>query len=259
MTEEQFGSDRGKWEAQSLRVTTFMRPDSDFSGMRSWWKQIVGSEPDEEVLRPNTGYLQQVGFLEENSLSLVIQRPVRVDWHLVAIQPSDGIPQQLSSISSFPQVLQPFVAIAEKWFEVCPLAARLAFGANLFERVGDLKTGYMKMSGYLPAVIIDPVGSSDFFYQINRPRQLSVDIPNQRVNRLTKWSVMRIKAGLFTVGPESASFSSEPQGDLFSCRLSLDISTTGESSGELPKSKLRDVLEELITLGRELAEGGEKP
>ena len=259
MTEER---GRSKWEAQTLRVTTFMRPDADFSGMRSWWKEVVGSEPDEEVSRPNTGHLAQAGHLEENRLAMVTQSPVRVDWHLAPSQPQDEIPQQLASIGPFPMILQSFVPIAQKWLEVCPLVARLAFGAALVERVDDLKTGYVKMSGNLPAVKIDPEGSSDFFYQINRPRQLSVDIPERHVNRLTKWSVIRSKAALltFTVGPESASVTSEPEkDDLFACRLVLDISTTGASSGELPKSKLRDVLDELITLGRELADEGEKP
>lgn len=248
----------GNWEAESFRVTTFFPQEADVSGMESWWKTVVGNEHEEAISRPGLGQLQHTGTLEGKRLVLGVQ-PGRVDWSLLdAFQPPDEIPERLLSVGPFPDVLESFGKVAHKWLDVCPSVARLAFGAVLIQSVDDLISGYRLVSRYLPSVKIDPEGSSDFFYQINRPRNYTSNIPDLRINRLTKWSVMRSGMIQVIVGAQGASsIGSGPQ--RLAVRLELDINTSADYSSELPGDKLHDIFVELINAGKEIAELGDIP
>ena len=66
--------------------------------------------------------------------------------------------------------------------------------------------GYRELGRFLPAVRLDE-DSSDFSYQINRPRRSTV-IPELSVNRLSKWSVGKFQA---FVASETGIAVSEPR------------------------------------------------
>ena len=77
-----------------------------------------------------------------------------------------------------------FAKVMNVWLKDCPPIIRLAYGAVLLEPVSDRRAGYKRSyrGNILRPIQIDD-SSSDFFYQINRPRTLQDS--NESVNRLS--------------------------------------------------------------------------
>jgi hypothetical protein len=161
------------------------------------------------------------------------------------------------TIGSFQDCLDSFLELMTRWFKISPSLRRLAFGVILALPVDDRKSGYELIANYLPNVKLDPVGSSDFLYQINRLRNSEL-VSDLEINRLSKWSV--VKQGLARVDllPE-ARVSLFPSSDTFSCRLELDINTSADYKSDLPADKLTSVFLELVDLAKEIAVRGDIP
>jgi len=121
--------------------------------------------------------------------------------------------------------------------------------------VDDRPSGYRKLGSYLPGIQIDPEGSSDFLYQINRPRKARLNIPSLRINRLSNWSVSRIDIG----GQFGAQTIELPGLEQYACRLELDINTAPDFQEILVREQLRSTFEELVDLGKEIAARGDIP
>jgi hypothetical protein len=245
------------WQTESLRLTGFSPPNTKFDPS-AWWLNLVGSPPETETSRPKAGIHKQEGLFEGKLLTLQVQ-PNRIDWILSPIvKPSEEPMETLPTLGSFEDVAKPFIDLMVQWLDVSPPITRLAFGAVLVRLVPDRKAGYVEIAKYLPVVKVDADGSSDLFYQINRPRHSSSGISGLRINRLTKWSVLLFqrfgvnlgKAEIQTVGYESQESA---------CRVEMDINTSPDFSGELPREKLPTLLKELTDLGRELAIKGDVP
>jgi hypothetical protein len=143
-----------------------------------------------------------------------------------------------------------------KWIQTLPMI-RLAFGAVLLQPVDGLAEGYRLLSSYVQ-LQIDPENTSDLLYQINRRRVSSSGITGLTINRLAKWSVLRLQRNLFMLSPGSP-VQSHTQSEAFACRLELDINTAPEFEGELPQAELPSLIQELVEMGREIAEQGDIP
>jgi hypothetical protein len=121
--------------------------------------------------------------------------------------------------------------------------------------IADPVAGNRLLSQYLHDVKIDIEGSTDLFYQINRRRCSTSDVPDLFVNRLSKWSLST--TGLLSLGgaPEEITI----QARQFACRLELDINTVAEFPEELPHSRLSDLFDEFVRLSNEIAQEGDIP
>jgi len=146
-----------------------------------------------------------------------------------------------------------------RWLDIAPPVVRLAYGATLFEPVPDRQTGYRRLSQLVP-VQIDPVGSEDFLYQINRPRTSRTGLPGLTINRLSKWSVAAFQnfVLMFTIPPVQPA---QPQAGRpeIACRIELDINTAPSYTNELPHERLGEIFRELIDVGSEIADRGDVP
>lgn len=245
------------WEAMSLRATMFHNlPTPE---LPRWWQEVSGSKPEQIVTRPTEHITQLSGGFEGAQMTLTAW-PNRVDWSLQAMPAAQGQPiQGFPTLGAFPDAPEPFLKIVRKWLNVVrdPFATRLAFGAVLVRQAADLSTAYNELSQFLPKVQLDPAGSSDFLYQINRPRK-SRSGTGFRINRLTKWSVVQgryIAFGATMVG-EPTPTSVPPQS---ACRLELDINTPAEISTPIPRDEAGVLFEELVELGSEIAAKGDVP
>jgi len=248
------------WEAESLRLTAFPSPSAEL-GAQDWWKQLIGDEPDSKIMEPKTGVQREEGRIKndrvDGQLILAIQ-PNRIDWQLGSILeelPLRGLP----TIGSFSEALDFFLEKMLAWLKsTAPAVNRLAFGAVLLQPTSDLKDSYSHISSYLPFGLDE--GSSDFSYQINRPRKLSSsDIPDLSVNRLSKWSAIKLSTGIFTGPPDNPNQITEyfNNSTRFAVRLELDINTAPNSSEELSALELSDVFHQLVELGKEIADKGD--
>ena len=224
-----------------------------------WWEKVTGSNPEQIVTRPVEHFTQQSGALEGAQLTLTA-RPSRIDWTLQAMPAIQGQPiQGFPALGAFPDTAEPFLEIVRKCFEIIrrPFATRLAFGAVLVRQAADLSSAYNELSQFLPGVQLDQANSSDFLYQINRPRK-SRSGTGHRINRLTKWSVvqgMYIAIGAMIVG-EPTPTRVPPQS---ASRLELDINTPAETLTPISQEQAWALFEELVSLGTEIAAKGDIP
>ena len=124
--------------------------------------------------------------------------------------------------------------------------------------VDNRKSGYELIANYLPNVKLDPIGSSDFLYQINRTRNSQLGISDLEINRLSKWSVVKRGLARIDILPE-ARVSLFPSSETFSCRLELDVNTSGDYKNDIPSEKLADVFHELVDFAKEIALKGDIP
>lgn len=245
-----------EWRTVHLRLTAFPEPTISVQDIE-WWQKLVGEPPESRILHPKSGELREEGPIETGVLTLNIQ-PLRIDWHLTKAQQT-GLPEEdLPTIGEFPKISEIFVKLMRTWLKKdAPKLGRVAFGAVLLLPVQTRQTGYERLSAYLPGIKLDPQRSSDFLYQINKPRDSKLGIPGLKVNRLCKWSVavlMHASMQFNLMTGKSEQFSGS---DVHACRLEMDINTAADFKDILPQDKLESILDELVDLGKEIMEHGD--
>ena len=241
------------WETVQLRLTAFpsnplLDPD------RNWWKELTNNEPDEKVFRPAQCMLQESGQYKNATLILNIM-PSKLDWRCGISTANHFEDKGFPSLGKFPDILNNFNPLIKNWFNLLSSITikRLAFGAVLLLPVLNHKEGYEKISNFLSKIEIDCNNSTDFFYQINRPRTSKTKISDLKINRLTKWSVVRQEKSVEGVKPnEFISYQ-----ESFACRLELDMNTSADFKKDLPFEKLSEIFQELVDLGIEISEEGD--
>lgn len=242
-----------QWKAGLFRLSVFPSPSAQIE-KPTWWSDLVGEPPEKTTSQPRTGGFQDEGEYEDNKLMLSVQ-PLRIDWMLVPQE--DVLPAaNFLALGTFPEFLTRFRQLMERWFQLesCPTAQRLAFGAVVLLPVESLQDGYQQLSAYLPFEM-DWENASDFNYQINRRRDSGSEIPDLKINRLSKWSVASAMLGGITFAPGRARSSAHQPS--YACRLELDINTAQEFPGEITREQLPQIFQELTTLGREIVEQGD--
>lgn len=251
-------TDLAEWGVESLRLTVFPSPAAQIVQTPTWWTQLVGEPPEKSTSFPRTGRMQEEGSVDGGRLILIVQ-PLRIDWGFTVSAEKDQEGEGGFSIGKFPDILNMFIGRIRGWFEfeTCPSANRLAFGAILLRPVENLQKGYEGISEFLPDVKIDASGSSDFLYQINRPRSSTGSVSSLKINRLMKWSVAMTMS--FKLDLASARQALSDAGQNFACRLELDINTAAEFEGELSREQMPQILTELVDLAKEIAREGDIP
>ncbi len=239
-------NDAGVWQAELLRVTAFPSAGVPVDSV-NWWEHLLGQPAENRISRPREDATEEQGPFEAGRLTLGVL-PFRIDW--LYNNPETEV------IGQFPEALRVFRNFVLRWLETAPQLDRLAFGAVLNRPVASRIEGYHTIAPYLSRVQLDAERSSDFLYQINRPRESRLGVPRLNLNRLSKWSVavrMLTQIGLVPV--------TAPQmvGTLrYACRLEMDINTV-VGFGELPSASLPMIFQELLDLGLEIAVRGDIP
>lgn len=249
MTIPQNNTDLAVWQAEILRMTCFPSSTANLDST-SWWKDITGEQPENTIVRAREGFRQDEGVVGDKKIVLGVQ-PARIDWLMQSVENENQAP-----IGAFTDNLDSFLTIVSHWFKIAPPLARIAFGSVLIFPVDTRKAGYELLAKYLPTIQIDSVGTSDFLYQINRPRMSQLEVPDLKINRLTKWSVQKLGLGQLGFSP-SAKVSIFPSYEAFSCRLELDINTSADFKSDLPQDKLMDIFSELVELAKEITVKGD--
>ena len=243
-----------EWQAAGLRLTAFPGVPSGISG-EAWWEEVVG-QPPEQTTRQRSGEVQVVGLLGSGKLVLSIDL-VRIDWRLLSVEEGLTLSDSVASLGTFSQTIEEFLSLMSKWLDSREHEVnRLAFGAELLLPVENHSDGYRHLSSYLHSVNLDPEGSSDFLYQINRSRVSQTGVSDLRINRLTKWSVGKL--GRIVLLP-NGHIMELAGAERYFCRLELDINTAQDFNGTLPRDKLVVVFQELVDLSKEIAMKGDVP
>ncbi|MGP8252112.1 MAG: hypothetical protein ACLQHF_08765 [Terracidiphilus sp.] len=242
-------------ETESLRFTAFLSA-TERIGEQRWWTELTGAEPETRSSRLTLGQTQEAGPVESYGLVLATS-PGRVDWLLTPRQ-QEGAPPEFRRAGPLVETLPFFQSLMSRWFELSPDFIRAALGVVVREPMPSRQDAYRKLAHYLPAVKIDPEGSSEFFYQVNRPRK-SKTIEGLQINRLSKWSAaFLVPFGFTFVSPAQGQLGKMGEGET-SCRIELDINTDPTFSGNLDRSFLPNILGEFVDLAMELVTVGEIP
>lgn len=234
------------WEIQQLRATVFTLTPPSPTDAEDWWLQATGQQAEETRSRPREGVLQLNGNFKEKRLALNSQ-PDRVDWLL------EDPPPPMPDIR---EAAEPFFMLVLDWLQQYHPMNRLALGAILAKPVVNRQEGYEEIAPLIPSVTLDPQNSSDFFYQINRPR-FSSTVSNTKINRLCKWSVAQVGIIQIDVNLENPTSHIVPEQSLYACRLELDINTSPESKEQLDHPN--KIFQEMIDWGNEISEKGDVP
>lgn len=246
--------DPSPWLTQSMRLTAFPSPSAKI-GTPNWWADLVGHDPDERNSKPAKGELIEDGAFDGGKLRLKVS-PLRIDW--VFVRTDSNVDQDVvfANVGSFPEVSEKFLKLMLDWLSPTAVSLqRLAFGAVLLKPVENHSEGYTTLAKYLHDIRIS-LDSSDFFYQINRPRKSNVQhFADHNQNRLSKWSLFSMQESHFQIhGSTSMVLPGERR---HACRLELDISTPADLKTEIPNEALGNVLREQLELGKEIALKGD--
>lgn len=237
------------WQAQILRMTIFPLKQ-DIAESKSWFQESLGVEPEESISN-RSGLLQKIKF----SFGTVScnSEVDRVHWQLEP-DPDKLILDEPSLIGGYEDTRKDFVEMAYKLLKnsACPEFYRLGFGCTLLLRVQDKILGYEELSKYLSDLRIDPQGSSDILYQINKFRTSKI-ISDLTINRLMKWSVIEIKRMSLQVPRQSDKSLGQY------IQLELDINSANTYPKEISKDKSIDLFNELVDYASEIAVVGDVP
>ena len=235
-----------EWRAEMLRLTAFT--SAQLTNQSSeWWQQITGAQPESISSKPAIGVHSAEGTTETFRFILNIV-PGRIDL-IAAPNPSENTPTP--DLGSFVTLAKSFVAYLEPWLKSCSFPiARIAFGSTVRILVNDRVEGYKVLAELLPTVQIDPEGTTDFMYQINRPIK-SKHISGLKLNRLCKWGVLDIQLLPF-------SENSQPIQHTHFCRVELDLSSDKDYQDNIG-NKVALIFEELVGLGTALVGQGDAP
>ncbi len=112
----------------------------------------------------------------------------------------------------------------------------------------------------LPKIDIDTEHSSDFLYQVNRPRLATFDSHSVKINRLSKWLVQVVVSHTFTISAKDmlqapSNVVATPRNY---CRAELDVNTDAEISN-LPPEHLSGIWNKLVEYVREILLKGDIP
>lgn len=210
------------------------------SKLSDWWHTVVGEDPDKIDVQPKQKLSIYQSAFNLGRLLLQIQ-PGRIDWVYVA---EDSVPTEFPTLGVYDNAIHLFKDAISKWLRSneIPTSSRLAYGAILVCPVNSRKEAYTQLAQLVRTLNIDTDNSTDFFYQINRPRT----VDGIKINRLSKGSAL---ASIFV------SFNQVK----IASKLELDINTSPDEIGSIETQKLGDILEALIELGNEIAQKGDIP
>lgn len=240
------------WNIHHLRLTAFLMSPLDVSNI-SWWKDTIGIEPTSlKITSMTLPVREEEGLLGDLVLLLKIEL-TRVDW-ILSSSNKQGM-EEFPHLGDTDQAFEAFLGVTNKWFEneQLPKIKRLAFGSRFQRKVDARINGYDELDNYLHFSDLDTKNSSDFLYQINRPRPSKI-INKISINRLSKWHVVNAKLLAIDIsGTQQGSVAA----DIYATTLDLDLSSDAENDSELPKNKLKKLFKELISLAKEIGEKGD--
>lgn len=253
------GSSEGTaWKAESLRFTAFLE-QGESPDCSTWWADVVGDAPETKTQKFREGTLREEGPFLSGRLVLSIE-PLRVDWMLTTDMQQVVAIGDFDSLPDFTSVHSEFTALSKRWVAIGIPVIRLAVGAVLLLPVRNREEGYTRLASYLPALKIDPVGSSDLLYQINR-RRISRRSADFSINRLSKWSVALFHSAHLQIGlaPNPKSTLQTVGDSLAACRLELDVNTEPGIATPIPTEIVTLLIDELTELAIEIAKKGDQP
>jgi len=244
-----------------MRLTLFIADPTFNTSIVSLWSQIAKSEPDVQTTQKTAPRVHVHGPIDGQSCIFSLDaQPGRVDLSLSTLIPNDAKLENFPSFGTWSKGVEVYCQLFLPWISSAPSVSRMAFGTLVTAAMPDRVTGYQHLQRYLGFVKLDPAGSSDFSYSINRPRPSQTDA-GITINRLSKWSVAALSNFEIEFAPGTTQVFGQLQTEpgLHASRVELDINTAGAMRTALSGDKAAKILSELIDFSAEILAKGDVP
>ncbi len=242
------------WQVESLRLTLFRA--KPIETVIPLWETLTGEKPERVDSQPRANTITESGTVVLGSLTHSSD-PLRINWILSPSQEQQKETASFPTLGSLFETKDQFIKMMNNWLSsgAVPETNRLALGSVSLIVNDNKASAYKQLSSLLHHVTIDIENSTDFFYQINRPIQSTVE-PNLIINRLSKWSAIHAMGLGLLVGEKSEVI----QGNrgYFASRLELDVNTHQSNKKIFSKEKLILLLRELSNFADQISTEGDK-
>ena len=245
------GSD--DWQLESCRITVFLT--KPLPSESRTWEAFVMEEPEVEVRSKSDPQSRYIAASPHDLGTITLRvdgTMTKVDWFVGSVRLHDSPPDD-PIVGPLWENLPALEDFLRKWIRSSQDSVqRVGLGLVLLGPSHDEKpAAYRCLAPFLPSIVLDPA-SSDFAYQINRPRASST--ANVVVNRLSTWSVVR----MLDVSLESDGRSLRPRSE-FRRRTAIDVNTSPEFEAEFDPEAQSPLLMELFEAALEIARTGDRP
>lgn len=242
------------WQVESLRLILFR--SKPIETVIPLWETLTGEKPEKVDSQPRANIIVEEGTVVFGSLTH-ISNPLMINWNLSPSQEQQRKTASFPTLGSLSETKGQFIKMMNDWLssDAVPETNRIALGSVSIIVNNNRASSYKQLSALLHHVTMDIENSTDFFYQINRPIQSTVE-SDLIINRLSKWSAARIMGFGLLVG-EKPEIIQDNKG-YFASRLELDINTSQYNKKIFSKEKLILLLQELSNLGDQISTEGDK-
>lgn len=182
------------WSTGLLRFTAFTteaiveQPENLFLGFFGIVHEIE--------TRNKTAFTCEFARITESSHLRVVIAGQKIDF-IAQGMPTAGQEPGLPNLSDEID----FIKSAKDFLKIVSVK-RLAFGGQYFLLTQSREDAYSEMSKLMHYVDLDSSNSSEFAYQINRPRKLTFEGKNISINRLSNWATVRLESHSISSGAQ---------------------------------------------------------
>lgn len=241
------------WQVELLRLTLFR--SKPVETVVPLWEKLTGEKPEKVDSQPRANIITEEGTFVLGSL-VHKSDPLRIDWILSPSQEKQTT-EPFPTLGSLFEKKDQFIKIMSDWLssDAVPETNRIAIGSVSIIVKDNRASAYKLLSTLLHHITIDIENSTDFLYQINRPIQSTIET-NLMINRLSKWSAVRVMGLRLLVGEKPEVIQDDR--DHVAARLELDINTHQSNKKIFSKENLLPIIQELSNFGSQISTEGDK-
>ena len=240
-----------KWHPIFFRLTAFtVNPAQDEN---KWWTDVVGKLPDKKEEKPKTKERIIQDNFGSGKLTLYVN-PRIVEWRYILDSEPKPPEAYKDKVEEFITELKIFQNVIQKWFTLDSISqtARLAFGTVIFQPLSNYDDSPKLLKDFqIPFKELE--NTSDFLYQINRPRPVTFENMNLMINRLAKWSVDYFSGIRFTI----PSAETETLPSIYRFQLDLDINTAPQKDIQFTPEQMQGLFDKLVNMAKEITQEGD--
>lgn len=237
------------WGAHALQLIAF--PRDPMAGMnQEWFEAVTGVSPVTEKSKTRREDRAEV----EGRTWMLVSEVGKINWFQTSVLDTENA-QQIPTMGDFGEALESFIRRLSVWWPTSPPLWRVGLAGKLVIPTRDREHSYELLGHYLRETVkLDPKGSSDFLYRINRPCD-SVALPGRQINRIVTWNAMKLEMhmGSSALPPGQPALKSEFHG----CGADLDINTSQEVQDEIHTDRIPALLKEMSELALQIADKGD--
>ncbi len=248
MTQEQ-AQRTSDWGVAGIRLSVFSAVGT--ADAEAIFKEFFGMDPDSATTQ-KSAFLTELAATHEGVVYQVSVAGPKID--IKASAPLDATSAKpLPILEKGENVRALFRRKSPDLLARVSNVQRLAVGEHFLIPASSRVAAYKILASFLPSINVDAEKSSDFFYRINRPREIEIGAKKILVNRLSQWGCL-----VFNVIVTSAEVSKTANiGETVSLLTDVNSEQSVDIGTVLDTQQQSDLVTILFALSREISEKGD--